>query len=155
MKLTAEQALKRLSAACARREMCQQDALRKLSLWQVPEEERDAIVSKLIEYGFIDEHRYAAAYAEDKLKYNGWGARKVRMMLRSKGIDDDIVEEAIDQSATIEGQQELLLRLLSDKARSLKNEENPYKKEQKLIRFALSRGFDYDDAKSVIDNLGS
>lgn len=150
--LQPEVALKRLSNTCARREICEQDALKKLFQWQVPEEEQAKIMAQLVQYGFIDNERYARAYAEDKMKYNRWGARKVEMMLRSKGIDDDIISAAIDEVSDEGCQMETLRKLLEEKARSLRNETDPYKKKQKLLRFAISRGFDYGDVLDALDN---
>lgn len=151
--LQPEVALKRLSNTCARREICEQDALKKLFQWQVPEEEQAKIMAQLVQYGFIDNERYARAYAEDKMKYNRWGARKVEMMLRSKGIDDDIISAAIDEVSDEGCQMETLRKLLEEKARSLRNETDPYKKKQKLLRFAISRGFDYGDVLDALEDL--
>ena len=53
--------MKRLSALCARKEMCRQDAKKKLILWKIPEDERPSIIDTLIKYSFIDEERYAKA----------------------------------------------------------------------------------------------
>lgn len=147
-----EVALKRLSDTCARREICEQDALKKLYQWQVPEEEQAKIMAQLVQYGFIDNERYAKAYAEDKMKYNRWGARKVEMMLRSKGIDDDIISAAIEEASDDDDQAETLKKLLEEKSRSLRNETDPYKKKQKLLRFAISRGFDYGDVMDILDD---
>lgn len=149
--LQPEAALKKLSDTCARREICEQDAQKKLYQWQVPEDEQAKIMAQLVQYGFIDNERYARAYVEDKMKYNRWGARKVEMMLRSKGIDDDIIAAAIDEISNVDDQTETLRKLLEEKSRSLRNETDPYKKKQKLLRFAISRGFDYSDVMNLLD----
>ena len=109
-------------------------------------------MAQLVQYGFIDNERYAKAYAEDKMKYNRWGTRKVEMMLRSKGIDDDIISAAIEEVSDDDDQAETLKKLLEEKSRSLRNEIDPYKKKQKLLRFAISRGFDYGDVMDILDD---
>ncbi|MCQ2243574.1 MAG: RecX family transcriptional regulator [Bacteroidaceae bacterium] len=119
--------------------------------WQISDEEQAKIMAQLTKYGFIDDERYARAYAEDKMKYNRWGARKVEMMLRRKGIDDDIISDAIAEFADEESTTETLRKLLEEKTRSLKNETDPYKKKQKLLRFAISRGFDYSDILDILE----
>lgn len=148
-----EVALKRLSATCARREICEQDAIKKLRLWQIPEEEQAKIMAQLIRYGFIDNERYARAYVEDKMKYNRWGRRKVEMMLRTKGIDDDIISAAIEEFADEESTEDTLRQLLQEKLRSLRNETDEFKKKQKLLRFAISRGFEYGDIIDIVEAL--
>ena len=149
--MNTETALKRLSAACARREVCEQDALTKLRQWEIPEAEQAKIMAQLVQYGFIDNERYARAYAEDKLRYNRWGERKVAMMLRRKGIDDGIIATALEEKTDTEQQTDILRQLLKEKSRSLRNETDPYKKKQKLLRFAISRGFNYSDILDVLD----
>lgn len=153
MKLTPEQALKKLSATCARREICEYDALQKMRQWQIEEEEQAKIMAQLIKYGFIDNLRYARAYAEEKLKYNRWGERKVEMMLRRKYIDDEIISEALEEFSDTEATEETLRKLLEEKARSLRSETDPFKKKQKLLRFAVSRGFDYGDVMDILEDL--
>lgn len=110
-------------------------------------------MAQLVQYGFIDNERYARAYVEDKMKYNRWGARKVEMMLRSKGIDDDIISDAIEEFSDSEDMEDTLRKLLEDKLRSLKNETDQFKKKQKLIRFGVTRGFDYSDVIDIVEDI--
>ncbi|MCF0243980.1 MAG: RecX family transcriptional regulator [Bacteroidaceae bacterium] len=133
--------------------MCRQDAKKKLILWKIPEDERPSIIDTLIKYSFIDEERYAKAYVKDKTQYNRWGTRKIYMMLRRKGIDDDIIEAAIDEMEEEEDTSDILRTLLTEKNHSLRNEKDKYKRKQKLIRFAISRGFEFDDIIDIISEI--
>ena len=75
------------------------------------------------------------------------------MMLRRKGIDDDIIEAAIDEMEEEEDTSDILRTLLPEKHHSLRNEKDKYKRKQKLIRFALSRGFEFDDIIDLISEI--
>ena len=75
------------------------------------------------------------------------------MMLRRKGIDDDIIAAAIDEMEEEEDTSDILRTLLTEKNHSLRNEKDKYKRKQKLIRFAISRGFEFDDIIDIISEI--
>ncbi|MCF0202341.1 MAG: RecX family transcriptional regulator [Bacteroidaceae bacterium] len=145
--------LQRLSSLCAKKEICEQDAISKLFRWGVPEEEHSKIMAQLTAHGFIDNRRYAAAYIEDKMKFNRWGMRKIVSMLRSKGIDDCIIQDAASEVCKEEGGGDNLRAVIEEKKRMLRTETDPNKKRQKLIRYALSKGYEYEDIADILDDI--
>lgn len=140
----------RLRGLCSRREYPSSDILKKaLTALDGDREEAEGIVSKLIEERYVDDSRYAMAFARDKASIAGWGEVKIRHMLLAKGVPMDIINEALEEID--EGKAAARLeKLLEVKSRSLR--DDPQKK-LKLLRFALGRGYSYDDVKSVIDRL--
>lgn len=130
----------RLASACARREHCRQDVFRKLSAADLPEDEADAVVSRLEKEGFLDEGRYARAFVHDKTLYDRWGRQKTRQALKLRGVPQAEIDAALDEID--EEEYECGLReLLAAKARSVKA-KNDYERRQKLLRFAAGRGFE-------------
>lgn len=140
----------RLRGLCSRREYPSSDILKKaLTALDGDREEAEGIVSKLIEERYVDDSRYAMAFARDKASIAGWGEVKIRHMLLAKGVPMDIINEALEEID--EGKAAARLeKLLEVKSGSLR--DDPQKK-LKLLRFALGRGYSYDDVKSVIDRL--
>lgn len=140
----------RLRGLCSRREYPSSDILKKaLTALDGDREAAEGIVSKLIEERYVDDSRYAMAFARDKASIAGWGEVKIRHMLLAKGVPMDIINEALEEID--EGKAAARLeKLLEVKSRSLR--DDPQKK-LKLLRFALGRGYSYDDVKSVIDRL--
>lgn len=140
----------RLRGLCSRREYPSSDILKKaLTALDGDREEAEGIVSKLIEERYVDDSRYAMAFARDKASIAGWGKVKIRHMLLAKGVPMDIINEALEEID--EGKAAARLeKLLEVKSGSLR--DDPQKK-LKLLRFALGRGYSYDDVKSVIDRL--
>lgn len=140
----------RLRGLCSRREYPSSDILKKaLIALDGDREEAEGIVSKLIEERYVDDSRYAMAFARDKASIAGWGEVKIRHMLLAKGVPMDIINEALEEID--EGKAAARLeKLLEVKSGSLR--DDPQKK-LKLLRFALGRGYSYDDVKSVIDRL--
>lgn len=140
----------RLRRLCSRREYCVSDVMKKaLTALEGDSEAAGKVVAILIAEKYVDDLRYATAYAREKAMISGWGETKIRYMLSGKRIDRDVIAQAlkeIDESKA--GSR--LEKLLENKARSLKADPQI---RLKLLRFALGRGYQYDDIAPVIDNL--
>lgn len=148
---TAEQALAALMRYAARAERSSGDAMRLMRTWGVPESDRGAVLSRLVKDRFIDDERYAEAYVRDKTRLAGWGIYKIRSGLAAKGIAPDIIKRVLEQSGE-ESVTERLTGLLERKARTIKA-STPYEARVKLIRFALSRGFTYDEVMEAVSGI--
>ena len=148
---SAEQALAALMRLCARSEKSSGDALRLMRTWEVAEGARQSVLQKLIDQRFIDDRRYAEAYTREKSSLAGWGKRKIALQLRQKGVSRDIVDEVLASLNTDE-QSERLADKLRRKMRSTKA-TSQYELRGKLLRYALSLGYDYDMATSAIDGI--
>ena len=139
--------LDNLRRQCSRREYCTSDVLKKAEkALEGDKEQALHIVAELVKEKYVDELRYAAAYAREKSSLSGWGEVKIRYMLSAKGISKDVISQALagidDDKA-----QSRLEKLLANKYRSLK--DDPQWK-LKLLRFALGRGYSYDESSQCI-----
>lgn len=138
--LTSEAATERLMAICSKKETSEGDALRKLTQWGVNTEKHEEILTSLRKHGFIDNLRFALAFANDKAKFNKWGPKKIEQALAFHRIPKAIIEMALKSLNMVEY---TLLDVLTKKARTIKaKDEQEWR--NKLIRFGLSRGFDLD-----------
>ena len=146
-----EKALSLAAAICSKKEHCSWEIQEKLVKWEIPEKEIDRIMTFLHQHRFIDDARYAQAYAEDKFRFNHWGKQKIALMLHRKKIDPDLISQVLEALDT-DTYQEACLTLLKQKMKSLAGEE-PYKRKAKLIRFGLSRGFDYEVIDRCLQHL--
>lgn len=143
-----ERLLLKMMRLCSLKECCRSDISAKLS--ECPAEMAGEILEKLCGEGYIDEKRYARAFARDKSSLEGWGNLKIKLSLQRKGIDSETIAEALQEidSQAAEGKLETLLRA---KARSLDKETDPVKKQAKILRYALGRGYGYDEIKRAYD----
>ena len=146
---TENEAYLALTALCAQAEHCQYEMLEKMRRWELSEEAQARVMSKLIKERYIDDERYAHAFVKDKIRYNKWGRRKVEQALWQKHIDDDIRQRVLDEIDDDE-YLSVLCPLLQQKRRSTKAASD-YELNQKLIRFALSRGFTYDIIRKCLN----
>lgn len=148
---TAEQALNALMRLCSRAEKSSGDALRLMYRWGVPIAERQGVLDKLVEMRFIDDARYAEAYTREKSQLTGWGARKIAQNLYQKGVSKDIVAKTLAMLES-DDQRAMLEKRLQRKLPTIKATTD-YERRGKLLRYALSLGYDYDMVISVIDTL--
>ena len=146
---TEQDAYLQLAALCAQAEHCQQEMRDKLKRWGVDADAQDRIVARLVEERYIDDERYARAFVKDKIRYNKWGRRKVQQGLWQKHIDADIQERVLDDVDDSE-YLAVLRPLLKQKVKSVKAGSD-YERTQKLVRFALSRGFTFDLIRQCLD----
>ena len=148
---SAVEALQSLMRLCARGERSTGDAIRLMRTWGVPEGERQSVVDRLVAQRFIDNSRYAELYVREKSRLSGWGARKIAMQLRTKGVEKEVIAEAL---ATIDRdeQSDRLAEKLRRKMRTTKAQSD-YEMRGKLLRYALGLGYDYDDANTALDKI--
>lgn len=138
-KPTAEEMLVRMAGLCANAEQCVADIKSKILKQGFSAEDAEAMLSYLIANKYIDDARYARAYAVDKVRFSGWGRMKVRMGLRAKGMSDSIISQAISYIPEKE-YSEALEKVMNVKTRSLDLKD--VKDRQKLYRHLASRGFE-------------
>ena len=147
--MTEQEAYLQLAALCAQAEHCQQEMRDKMKRWEIDETVQNRIIARLVKERYIDDERYARAFVKDKIRYNKWGRRKVQQALWQKRIDDDIQRHVLDE---IEEKEylDVLRPLLKQKRKTIKAQSD-YELNQKLMSFALSRGFTFDIIRQCID----
>jgi regulatory protein len=147
--MSEKDALLRLSALCAQGEHCQWEMTEKLRKWEIDDEAQARIMERLVKDRYVDDERFARAFVLDKIRYNKWGRRKVEQALYQKHIADDIRRRTLDDVSD-EEYLKVLQPLLKQKRRSTKATSD-YEMNQKLIRFALGRGFTFDIIRQCMD----
>lgn len=154
MAFTPEQrsAYLKATAICSRGETCGFDMMEKLKKWGLEEEAAQGVVKLLREEKFIDDERFARAYVKDKFRFNHWGRQKIAFMLSSKRIGKEIQQAAFEEIEA-ERYDEQLLKLLSDKEKTIKANDS-FDKRNKLVRFAMGRGFESERIFAAFKTLG-
>lgn len=142
--------LDRLRRLCSRREYCMSDILKKATTALDGDKEAAAkVLDVLVAEKYVDDLRYATAYAREKAMISGWGETKIRYMLSAKRIDRSLVDQALTEIDSSKADSRLQ-KLLENKARTLKADPQI---RLKLLRFALGRGYQYDDVVRVLQDI--
>ena len=142
--------LERLQRQCARMEYCVSDVRRKaLKALEGDAEAAEKIVASLVQDRFVDDRRYAAAFAREKAALQGWGVVKIRFQLRGKGISDEIITEALQEIDPAKAASKLD-KLAADRYRLLKDDPQC---RLKLLKALLSRGYGYDEVEAAVKRI--
>ena len=136
--ITESDALSRVAAYCSTAEHCRAEVTEKLQRWGIPYDAINRILNHLEQEKYIDEERFAK-----------WGKVKIGQALQLKKISQSTYMQFLNE---IEGEEYLsILRgLLMTKRKSV-HAENEYELNGKLIRFALSRGFEMKDIRHCLE----
>ncbi len=139
--------LSRLQKLCSKAEYCRADIYRKaLKDLDGDADAASKLVASLVEDRYVDDSRYALAYVREKALLQGWGPVKIRYQLRAKGVPEDAISAALEELES-EKTTDRLDRLVAVKARSLQGDPQI---RLKLLKFVLSRGYNYDQADSAV-----
>lgn len=113
------------------------------------DEETSEVCDYIEEVGLVDDDLYVKFFVEDSFLIKNKGARKIVYELKQRGIDDDKINEAIEEASDM--QYDALKEAYERKLEATKSETDEYKRKNKIIRFLISRGFDYSDIKDIVD----
>ncbi|HCO67008.1 MAG TPA: RecX family transcriptional regulator [Dysgonomonas sp.] len=151
MKYSKSEALAKLAAYCSQAERSEYDVRRKTEKWELSPSVINNIIDKLKKENFLNEERYCSSFINDKTKFNRWGETKIRFELKKKRISDAVINSCF---ADFENEQfEIpLYELLSSKVKSVKADSS-YERRAKLIRFAMGRGYRYDQINKVLQKM--
>jgi len=139
--------LSRLQRLCSRAEYCRSDVYRKaLKALDNDADAASRVVDALVLERYVDDARYASAFAREKASLQGWGAVKIRYLLLGKGVGQEAVDAALAEiDADRAGAR--LERLIAAKYRTLKGDPQW---RAKLLKYALGRGYSYEEAEAAI-----
>ncbi|MBC7891958.1 MAG: RecX family transcriptional regulator [Sphingobacteriaceae bacterium] len=141
-------ALKKAAAFCAYQERTQQEVRQRLREWGVWGDEAEEIIVRLIEDGFLNEERFARAFAGGKFRVKSWGRVKIEQELRQRGLSGHTLKAGLSEISADDYRQ-TLQELLDKKAVALSDEE-PFARRQKLARYAISKGYEPDLVWSLL-----
>ena len=130
----------KMAQLCSRSEQCSADIRKKMAAWEIMDELVDEIIIKLKEEKFLDDERFVKAYVSDKFRLNKWGKIKMRYYLKTKGLNDELIEIGLNE-INEEHYKKALISTLKEKAKKIKS-DNKFEKMGQIIRFAQSRGFE-------------
>lgn len=136
---------------CAYQERCHREVKEKLYALGVWKRDHDEIIATLIEENYLNEERFAIAYAGGKFRIKGWGRIKIKYELKQKQVSEYCIKKAlkqIDESNYIDK----LTKLAIEKYQSLKGEQYLIRK-KKTIDYLVGRGFELDLINFVISEL--
>ena len=150
-KLTPAQALSKVYKYCAYQERSHLEVKRKLYSYGLYSSEVDELLSRLITEGFVNEERFAKAYAGGKFRIKKWGRNKITYLLEAQGLTKRCIEAGLKKLDKVDYEQ--TLEQLIVKKMSQLDEPNAFKKRNLVARFAIAKGYESDLVWRLIKTL--
>ncbi len=144
-----QQALMRLEDLCVSAEHCEGEMREKMRRWRIAPSDADKIIESLKKRRFIDDRRFAEAYARDKYRFARWGKRKIAMGLAAKRVDCDIVADALD-AIDADEYTDIARSALNAKINANPDSISTFEGRTKLFRFLIGRGYEPALASALI-----
>lgn len=143
-----EKALKKIGQFCAYQERNHKEVKEKLYSYGLYKDQVEDLISKLIQENFLNEERYAIAYAGGKFRAKDWGKNKIKYGLKQHQVSDYCIKKALK---TIDDEQyvKTLQKLFTAKEKTLKSEKNIFIKKKKIQQYLMQKGFE----SSLINEL--
>ncbi len=146
-----EMILEKIRYYCGYEERCISDVEKKLKGWTVQKKRIPGLINALQKEGYLDEERFAKAFAGGKFRLNKWGRQKIEFELKQRGVPELMIMEGlanIDENEYNQVLKELILR----KQKELKPETD-LKIREKIINFALGKGYELILILDMMKNL--
>jgi regulatory protein len=148
-RLTRDQALQKLRQFCGYQERCHQEVRDKLCSLGVKPADREEIIAQLISDNYLNEERFAIAFAGGRFRIKSWGKIKIRHELRLREVSDYCIRKALGEID--DGQyKEVLFRLAREKFNSFE-EAAPLQKKKKLSGYLTMRGFEAAAVREAVE----
>ena len=103
----------------------------------------ETVISRLREYGYLDDERYAFSYASSKVKQRPIGRRRLERDLKFKKIDNNVAAEALELVYTETPEEQLIDRAIEKRIR-LRGRPKDRAEAKKLFDHLLRQGFSFD-----------
>lgn len=140
----------KIESWCAYRERAHSEVKEKLFSYGLTSEEVEALIAHLITHNYLNEERYAEAFTSGKHRIKKWGRNKIKMHLKQKKVSDYCIKKAL--SSLDEEEYHSNLEKLAEK-KWITLSGIGWQKQSKLTQYLISRGYEIDLIKDVLENL--
>jgi regulatory protein len=103
----------------------------------------DVVISRLREYGYLDDERFAFSYASLKVKQRPIGRRRLERDLRLKKVESAVADEALELVYTETSEESLIDRAIEKRLR-LRGKPTTHKEGKSLFDYLLRQGFEFE-----------
>jgi regulatory protein len=142
LKITPSEALLKAAHYCAYQERCHNEVRHKLAEWGIYGAIADELILKLIEQNYLNEERFAKAFAGGKFRVKQWGRLKIKRELKIRGLSDYCISLALKEIEE-ENYLNTLKDLMLSKLNAVKT-AHPLEKKQKVYHYLATRGYEAD-----------
>lgn len=125
---------------CAYQERCHKEVRNKLREWKVPVPDRESIIVDLIEGKYLNEERFARAFAGGKFRVKRWGRNKIIRELKFRDISDYCIKKAMEEIP--DQDYETVMRELIHKKNATLKDRNIFSRKAKVAKYVIGKGYE-------------
>jgi regulatory protein len=135
---------------CVYQERSQQELRDKLYEYGLHKRDVELVIAQMIEEGFMNEERFAIAFAGGKFRIKNWGRIKIKLALKQKKVSDYCIRKALNQ---IDEKDYLktLEKIISSYSKKV-SEKNPLKRNYKIAQYVIRKGFEPELVWEILSN---
>ncbi len=149
-KYSLPEALAKIYRYCAYQERSHQEVKNKLYEYGLHSSEVEETISRLISEGFLNEERFAKAFAGGKFRIMKWGKHKIERELQAQGLTKKCI--SIGLKEVDDSDYRKTLKALIRKKSELIHEENTFKKKDKVARYVIGKGYEPELVWEMVKN---
>ncbi|WP_255068716.1 regulatory protein RecX [Lacihabitans sp. LS3-19] len=146
--------LKKAANYCVYQERTQDEVRKRLREWKVYGDEAEEIIAWLIVENYLNEERFAKAFAGGKFRIKKWGKNRILAELKVRKISKYNLDQAIKE-ISFDDYILTLENLIIKKTEDVKTEPNYLKRKQKIFNYLISKGFESNLILETIKKLES
>lgn len=146
---TFEEVKQKLVNYCVYQDRCHKEVEEKMRDFVLIEEAKEEILLYLLRENYLNEERFTRSFIRGKFYQKSWGKTKLRLELLSRGIPEKLILKSMDEID--ESDYENTILRTYEKYYEKQNSKNEFERKAKTIRYLLSRGFEYEEVRRLID----
>jgi regulatory protein len=147
-----ESAFKKIKHYCAYQERSHAEVTQKLYGYGLYKQEVSLLISQLVEENYLNEERFAIAFAGGKFRVKQWGKTKIKYELKQKQVSDYCIKKALKEISD-DDYEKTLQKLALEKLKLLKTEKNIFTKRSKLQNYLVGKGYEFDIVGKTLKEL--
>ena len=147
-----EKALQKAKYYCAYQERSHAEVKKKLYGFGLYKIEVELLMSQLIEEDYLNEERFAMAFAGGKFRIKNWGKTRIKYELKQRQVSDYCIKKAL-AAIPDEDYEKTLLKLTEEKLATLKSEKNIFTKKGKLQNYLVGKGYEFNLVGEIVREL--
>ncbi len=148
---TFEEIKQKMMHYCSYQDRCHFEVEQKMREFVLIPEAKDEILLYLMKENYLNEERFTRSYIRGKFNIKNWGRNKIKIHLKQKKVPEKLILKCFDEIDD-EDYQKVLKKIYEQyfsKQKGLKIDQ----KKIKTTRYLLSRGFEYEEIKNIIDDI--
>lgn len=147
-----QEAWVKIQKYCAYQERCHKEVKEKLYSYSLTTEDVDELMARLIQENYLNEERFAKAYAGGKFRVKKWGRLKILRELKLRDISAYCIKEGMKEIDDVL-YYEQLKTILYKRWEEMKKESRPFMRKKKTSSYLIAKGYEPDLVWDILKEL--